>query len=95
MPYIITGTVTFSSQINRDAARVRVDTALASHIYTAVTTVFTPGVNNPTTTTITFSLNGGEDGESARVLGQSILDALVTGTRHTSGYLSINYIKAI
>lgn len=89
MPYIITGTVTFSSQANRDAALARVNTAVSGLSVTNITTVFSPGINTPNTTSITFSLQDGADDQTASAIGTAILNALVASNRHTSGYLSV------
>ena len=63
MRYIIAGTATFSSQANRDAAKARLDTAMAGYTYTAVATTFTPGINLPNTTSLTISIDA--DGNEA------------------------------
>ena len=92
MAYIITGTVTFSSQANRDAALTRVNAVLPGFQYTPVSTVFNSGVNTPNNTTITFSFDAGSDGAYASNLSKSIYDALVQSNRHNSGYLSVNKV---
>ena len=92
MPYIIAGTVTFSSQANRDAALTRVNAVLPGFTYSNVATAFNGGINTPNTTTITFSLSVGVDGDAASTLGKAIYDALVQSNRHTSGYLSVNKV---
>lgn len=90
--YVITGTVTFSSQANRDAALTRVNNAVSGFTYTNVATVFTGGINTPNTTTITFSIVAGENQTDAATLTKTIYDALTSANRQTSGYLSVNLI---
>lgn len=92
MAYIITGTLTFSSQANRDAARTRINTALASHAFSTRTTVFPGGVNNSGTTIITISLDAGGDSSAALALSKDIYDAAVQSNRPSAGYLSVNKI---
>ena len=92
MPYIITGSVTFGSQANRDAAITRVNTALSGYSLTAYATQFPAGLNTPTTTTITFSYKDGEDGGTAGTVGNALLSALVSVNRHTSGWVSVNKV---
>jgi hypothetical protein len=92
MAYIITGTFTFSSQANRDAARTRLDAALLAYSYTPLATAFTAGITNPTTTTMTVSILDGNDGNTAAAMSKSIYDALVVSNRHTAGFLSVNKI---
>lgn len=92
MPYLITGTATFSSQANRDAALTRVNAVLPGFSYSEVATTFQAGVKTPTATTITFSLMDGEDGAVAAALSKAIYDALIQSNRQTSGYLSVNYV---
>ena len=90
MPYNITGSVTFSSQANRDAALTRVNTALSSYALTNVATVYPAGVNTSGTTAITISLQDGNDGEFTKSAADAIMSALVQSNRHTSGTLSVN-----
>lgn len=91
MAYIITANLVFSSQSNRDAARTRIDAAVAAHNVVNRATALTAGITNPTTTSITISIQTAiEDGDEAAALGRSIYDAAVVSNRHTSGYLSVN-----
>lgn len=93
MAYIITGTLTFSTQANRDAALTRIQTALQGYSYTNLATAgFGAGVLTPTTTTITISIQDGVDGTTAAAISKAIYDAAVSTNRHSSGYLSINDI---
>lgn len=87
--YYIVGICTFSSQANRDSARTRVDTAIAGVTFTNVTTVFTPGVNNPTTVTITVSIQLDiDDSTVAAAAHKAIYDAIIASNRPTTCYLS-------
>lgn len=92
MAYTITGTLTFSSQANRDAALTRLNTALVGYSYTNWASAFTAGITTPTTTTITISIQDGEDGENAKAIAEALKAAAVSVNRHTSGYLSVNKI---
>jgi hypothetical protein len=92
MAYTITGTLTFSNQSTRDAALTRLNTALSGYTYTNWASTFTAGVATPTTTTITISIQDGENGETAKAIGEALLAAAVAGTRHSSGYLSVNKV---
>ncbi len=92
MTYTITGTLTFSTQANRDAALTRLNSALASYSYTNISTLFSAGVTTPTTTTITISIQDGEDGTTAAAMAKALYDAAVAANRHTSGYLSVNKV---
>lgn len=92
MAYIITGTLTFASQANRDAARTRINAAVALHAFTTRTTVFPAGVNNSGTTIITISVDAGNDANVALALSKDIYDAAVALNRQTAGYLSVNKI---
>lgn len=89
MTHIITGTVTFSNQSTRNAALTRVNDAVSGFTYENVATVFSAGINTPNTTTITFSL---QSEEAPGTIFDAIMTALVSGTRHTSGYVSMNKI---
>lgn len=90
MPYIITGTATFSSQANRDAARTRLDAAIATYNLINVTTVFNPGITHPTTTTMTISVD--VDGHDPGAVHKSIYDAWVASNRPVTCYLSVNKV---
>ena len=90
MAYTITGTLTFSTQTNRDAALSRINTALSSYTYSNVSTAFAAGVATPTTTTITISIQDGTDDVLAGAIAKAIYDAAVSSNRHTSGFLSVN-----
>jgi hypothetical protein len=92
--HTITGTATFSSQANRDAARTRVNTALLIYTYVnASGTIFTSGITHPTTTTITFALQiETNDDDEVRNFRRAIYDALTAANRHTSGWLSSNKV---
>lgn len=93
MPYIITGTATFSTQANRDAALTRVNNALASFSYSNLATPgFSAGIQTPTTTTITISIQDGVSDTTAAALAKAIYDAWTSSNRHSSGFLSINKI---
>lgn len=89
MAYVITGTATFSTQARRDAARTRVDAAIAAFSFINRSTVFTAGITHPTTTTMTVSI---ETDVNPGELGKAIYDAWVQSNRHDSGYLSVNKI---
>lgn len=96
MVYIITGTATFSSQANRDAARTRLDAALLAYSLSAYATTFTAGITHPTTTTMTVSFSFDGDQDTMVAAAKSIYDAWIgTGgaARHTTGYLSVNKVK--
>lgn len=90
MAIIITGTVTFSSQANRDAALARVNAILPDFTYSNVATVFSGGVNTPNSTTITFSIDRTADGANVGAMANAILSALTQSNRHTSGWISVN-----
>lgn len=92
MPYIITGTATFSNQANRDAALARVNTAISSYPQLSAYTTpgFSAGVATPTTTTMTVSFIDGTDDATAAAIAKAIYDAWVASNRHTQGFLSIN-----
>jgi hypothetical protein len=91
MAYVITGTLTFSSQANRDAARSRIDTAISVYNYTNRSgTIFTAGIAHPTTTTLTISVESGNDDSTAASFAAAIYNAAVQSNRHSSGYLSVN-----
>lgn len=93
MAYIITGTATFSSQSNRDAALTRLNDAIASYSLTSRTTVgFPAGIGTPDTTTITVSFEGGTDDANAAAISNAIYDAWVSKNRQTRGYLSVSKI---
>ena len=92
MAYTITGTLTSSTQANRDAALGRINTAMSSYNYTAIATAFTAGVATPTTTTITISIQDGTDDQMASGLANAIYNAATSSNRHTSGYLSVNKV---
>ena len=92
MAYTITGTLTFSTQANRDAALGRINTAMSSYTYTAIATTFAAGVATPTTTTITISIQDGTDDQTASSLANAIYSAATSSNRHTSGYLSVNKV---
>lgn len=95
MVYIITGTATFSSQANRDAARTRLDSALLSYSLSSYGTTFTAGIAQPTTTTMTVSFSFDGDAATAATAAKSIYDAWIgTGgtVRHTQGFLSVNKV---
>lgn len=92
--HTITGTVTYSSQANRDAALTRVNTALTGLTYTNIATTFGAGILTPTTTTITFSLQIiTTDDDEVRIFRRAIYDALTATNRQTSGWLSSNRIS--
>lgn len=90
MSYIIAGTATFSSQANRDAARTRIDAAIASTNYVSYTTTFTAGVQNPTTTTMTISIKLVTEvsSEAANTL-TTLFTELTSSNRPTACYLSL------
>lgn len=90
MAYTITGTFTFSTQANRDAAKTRLDTALFAYSYTNFASVFTAGIALPNTTTLTVSIQDGNTESTAMAMSKAILDAIVASNRHTAGYLSVN-----
>lgn len=91
MTYTITGTATYASQANRDAARTRVDTAMSGYGVGNATTVFSAGINNPTTTTMTVSVQIlTEDPALASEIQKAIYDAWTLTNRNTSGYLSVS-----
>jgi hypothetical protein len=92
MAYTITGTATFSSTAFRDAALSRVQTAVASYTYNNVATPgFSAGIQTPTATTLTVSIqNGNDDSAAAAALAKAIYDAWTASNRHSSGFLSIN-----
>ena len=92
MAYTITGTLTFSSQANRDAALTRLNTALSAYSYTNWASVFAAGITTPNTTTITISIKDGESGEMAKEIAEALKAAAVASNRHTSGYLSVNKV---
>ena len=93
MAYTITGTMTYSSQANRDAARTRLDTALSLMSYTNFTSVIGTGVANSGTTVINVSISLGDavSATAAEAMG-AVLSAATASNRHTSGYLAVNYI---
>lgn len=91
--YTITGTVTYSSQANRDAARTRLDTALSAFTYAGFTSGIGTGVTNSGTTAIIVSIESTIDGiETASALANSLSTALTSTNRWTSGALSVNTI---
>jgi hypothetical protein len=91
MAYLITGTATFSSQANRDAAVTRVQTAISGLPLTDTATIgFLAGLVNPTTTTMTVSYTVAGDDSAAMDAAKAIYGAWVTTNRNTSGYLSVN-----
>ena len=95
MPYIITGTATFSSQANRDAAVTRVNTAIAPYVSAGTispfaTPGFSAGLNTPTTTTMTVSYSVGTEDTTAATVAKAVYDAWIASNRHTVGYLSVN-----
>jgi response regulator of citrate/malate metabolism len=92
MAIYITGTLTFSTQANRDAALTRINTAIAPYSYTTVATTFAAGITTPTTTTITVSIDGFEDAATAATVAKALYDAAVSVNRHTSGYLSVSKV---
>ena len=92
MPYLITGSVKFASQANRDAALTRVNTALSGESFTNVTTTVGTGIAASGTVDITISIQDGNDGETARLLRNLIYNALVQSNRHTLGWVSVNRV---
>jgi hypothetical protein len=92
--YTITGIATFSNQNNRNSARDRVDTALSSFTYTGVPTTFAAGVDNPTNTTMTVSLEViTEDDNLVRDIRRAVYDAWTVSNRPTPCWLSSNKIS--
>lgn len=91
MAQMITGTATFSSQANRDAALTRVNAVISSYSLTAIPAVgFSAGVTTPTTTTMSVSFTDlALDGQIA---AKAIYDAWVQSNRHTSGWLALSSI---
>lgn len=92
MRYIIAGTATFSSQANRDAAKARLDTAMAGYTYTAVATTFTPGISLPNTTSLTISIDADGNEAVARGIYNDAMTALTSTNRFTAGYLSMSWV---
>jgi hypothetical protein len=93
MPYYITGTATFSSQANRDAARTRADTAVSGLSYVAEAVgSLVAGLTNPTTTTTTVSVRVDGTAAEAYTMSQAILNAWVLSNRHTSGWIGISKV---
>jgi len=89
MAYIVTASVTFASQANRDAAITRVNTAIASYNKANVATVFAAGIATPTSTTMTVSM---ESLEPPGTLTNAIWAAMTSTGRPTSGFISLNHI---
>ena len=91
MPYTITGSVTYSSQTNRDAALSRVTTALSGVDWSAFATPTLPaGILSSGTLSITVSIVTLDGDSLAASTMKSILDAFVSSNRHTSGFLAVN-----
>lgn len=87
MAYIVTASVTFASQANRDAAITRVNTAISSYNKVNVATAFSAGIATPTSTTMTVSM---ESLEPPGVLTNAIWAAMTSTGRPTSGFISLN-----
>jgi hypothetical protein len=87
MAYIVTASVTFASQANRDAAITRVNSAIAAYNYINTATVFAAGISSPTSTTMTLSM---ESLESPGGLTNAIWTAITSTGRPTSGFISLN-----
>lgn len=92
MPYIITGSVTYTNQSQRDAAMTRVNTAMTPFVFINATSSIPAGINTSGTTIITISIQDGEDGVSAKAMLDALFGALVQTNRHTSGYVSVNKV---
>jgi hypothetical protein len=91
--YTIIGTVTYSSQANRDAARSRLDTALAGITYSNFASNIATGVNNSGTTAITVSISLPDaDGAIAGAALNAVLTAFTSSNRHTSGFVGVDYV---
>jgi hypothetical protein len=91
MPYTVTGSATFSSQANRDAAQTRVNSAIAGMAWAGYSSAFTAGVTTSGTTilNISIAITDNSDVTAANVL-KAVIDALVLTNRHTSGWVGIN-----
>lgn len=88
--FAVTGTVTYSSQTNRDAALTRVNSALAAYSYISQTTAFPGGVNTSGTTVITFSLVFTDSTiDNANACMSAIHTATTSSNRWTSGWISV------
>lgn len=92
MTYSITGSVTFQNQSQRDAAMTRVGTAMSGFTYVNATTSLPAGINTSGTTIITISIEDGDDGVTAKTMADALFNALVQTNRHTSGWVSVNFI---
>lgn len=96
MTYTITGTATFSKQVDRDAAKARLDIVLLTYptLVPKAFGSFAAGVAMPTNTTMTVSFEDGVDGTTAAAAAQAIYESWIgTGnSRNTLGYLSVNSI---
>lgn len=91
MTYIITGTLNYASQANRDAAKTRVETALGSYVWSGRATTLSAGVSNPSSTTMTISIViSSEDPQVVKTVYDSVMTQLVSSGRHTSGWIGMN-----
>lgn len=87
----VTANLTFSSQANRDAAVGRVNSALTGVPYSPRQNYLTAigGVVLPTSTTLQVSIEVGE-GTDADEVAASLFAAIISGTRPTAGWVSVN-----
>lgn len=92
MSRLITGTLTYSNQSNRDAALGRINNALSGYTIENFTTTLGSGITTPTSTTINISIRVIAD-EAADGAGAAILSAAVQSNRHSSGFLSVNKVQ--
>lgn len=87
MPYLILGSLTYASQANRDSAKTSILAVLATYPQiTGVTTGLTSGVNTPSTTVLTISMQV-PDATTAELVRVSLIAAWSAMPR-TTFYIS-------
>lgn len=87
---VITASLTFSNNSNANSALSRINSALASYSYAEESTDITTGVSRSgSVVNISISI---EDRDIAFEAAESIMAAILAGSRHTSGGWSVNRI---
>jgi hypothetical protein len=88
VPYYITGTLTFSSQANRNSARTAVDAVSLGGAQPWAGGPYAAGIANVGTTQMTISLVIDADDAAARVVARALLNAYSAFARN-AGHLAI------
>lgn len=87
MAYYITGTLTFSSQTNRNNARTAVDAVSLGGAQSWAGGPYAAGITNVGTTQFTISLVLGDDDNEARTLSRALFTAYSPYARN-AGHLA-------